>query len=130
MSENEIKPVAWPEYLMLRDTKIHDDSGGLGHRIYTTAGAGFEKRKYISADLFDRLTAERDDWRRQAWHETDVAAVAVQEVERLTAERDSALAALDRIVSLKMSMFKDPYDMIGEFVNIAADAIDSVEKGK
>jgi len=41
----------WPEYLMLRDTCLSDDAGGLGQRIFTTAGAGYEKRKYIRADL-------------------------------------------------------------------------------
>lgn len=41
----------WPEYLMLRDTKLHDDMGGKGQRIYTTAGFGYEKRKYIREDL-------------------------------------------------------------------------------
>lgn len=37
----------WPEYVMLRDTGLHDDAGGLGQRIYTTAGSGYKKRKYI-----------------------------------------------------------------------------------
>jgi len=87
----------------------------------------------------DRLTAERDDWRRQAQYETDVAEVAAEEIRRLReilrmslgvevemkTERDAAVAALDRIVSLKMSMFADPCDMAGECVNIAAGAIDA-----
>ena len=37
----------WPEYVMLRDTGLYDDAGGLGQRIYTTAGSGYKKRKYI-----------------------------------------------------------------------------------
>lgn len=41
----------WPEELMLRDTGIHDDQGGLGQRIFTTAGAGYKKVKYVRADL-------------------------------------------------------------------------------
>ena len=41
----------YPPSLMIRDTAIHDDAGGLGQRIYTTAGAGYEKVKYIRADL-------------------------------------------------------------------------------
>jgi|GEM_PF-1797869 len=41
----------WPERLMLRDTKLHDDLGGLGQRIFTAAGAGYEKREYVRADL-------------------------------------------------------------------------------
>jgi hypothetical protein len=41
----------WPDYVMLRDTKLHDDMGGLGQRIFTTAGAGYKKVKYVRADL-------------------------------------------------------------------------------
>lgn len=29
----------WSEYVILRDTNLYDDIGGLGQRIYTTAGA-------------------------------------------------------------------------------------------
>jgi hypothetical protein len=39
----------WPDYVMLRDTGLHDDQGGLGQRIYTTAGAGYVKEKYVRA---------------------------------------------------------------------------------
>src|SRR6478735_3555697 len=39
----------WPEYLMIRDTGLYDDMGGGGQRIYTTAGRGYEKRKYVLA---------------------------------------------------------------------------------
>jgi Lar family restriction alleviation protein len=42
---------------MLRDTGLHDDLGGAGQRIYTTAGQGYEKRKYIRADLEPQPTA-------------------------------------------------------------------------
>ncbi len=41
----------WPEYLMLRDTGLSDDAGGLGQQIFTTAGAGHVKQKYVRADL-------------------------------------------------------------------------------
>ncbi|MBZ9984981.1 hypothetical protein LB521_27995 [Mesorhizobium sp. BR-1-1-8] len=41
----------WPDQLMIRDTKLYDDMGGGGQRIYTTAGRGYEKRLYIRADL-------------------------------------------------------------------------------
>lgn len=30
----------WPAFLNIRDTKLHDDMGGLGQHIYTTAGCG------------------------------------------------------------------------------------------
>lgn len=36
---------------MIRDTTLHDDIGGAGQRIYTTAGQGYEKREYIRSDL-------------------------------------------------------------------------------
>ena len=45
----------WPDKLRIRDTQLHDDIGGAGQRIYTTAGQGYEKREYIRADL---VTAE------------------------------------------------------------------------
>lgn len=41
----------WPDYLMIRDTGLQDDMGGLGQRIFTTAGAGYQKVKYVRADL-------------------------------------------------------------------------------
>lgn len=40
----------WPERLKLRDTELHDDLGGAGQRIFTTAGQGYEKKIYISAE--------------------------------------------------------------------------------
>ena len=49
----------WPEYVMLRDTGLHDDSGGLGQHIYTTAGAGYEKRKYILEAVAPMLASAR-----------------------------------------------------------------------
>ncbi|MFD0132278.1 hypothetical protein ACFVHT_25555, partial [Bacillus subtilis] len=46
----------WPEYLMVRDTGLADDMGGLGQRIFTTAGAGYVKQKYVRADLAECRT--------------------------------------------------------------------------
>lgn len=43
----------WPAVLLLRDTKLHDDLGGAGQRIYTTAGQGYKKVRYIRADLVE-----------------------------------------------------------------------------
>lgn len=54
MSEKYI----WPDRLMIRDTTLHDDLGGLGQRIYTTAGAGYEKREYVRADLAAQPAAD------------------------------------------------------------------------
>lgn len=41
----------WPDRLWLRDTHLHDDMGGAGQRIYTTAGQGYEKCEYVRVDL-------------------------------------------------------------------------------
>ena len=41
----------WPERLRLRDTKLHDDIGGAGQRIFTTSGQGYEKKVYVRADV-------------------------------------------------------------------------------
>ena len=51
----------WPDKLRIRDTQLHDDIGGAGQRIYTTAGQGYEKREYIRADL---VTAEIEQLRK------------------------------------------------------------------
>ena len=48
----------WPERLMLRDTGLHDDLGGPGQRIYTTAGRGYERVAYVRSDLADALLME------------------------------------------------------------------------
>lgn len=40
----------WPSVLRVRDTGLHDDMGGGGQRIYTTAGRGYETREYVLAD--------------------------------------------------------------------------------
>ena len=47
--------VEYPEWVMLRDTMLHDDMGGLGQRIYTSAGSGYTKQKYIRADVVEAL---------------------------------------------------------------------------
>ena len=41
----------WPDRLMIRDTGLHDDMGGGGQRIYTTAGRGYERKEYTRSDL-------------------------------------------------------------------------------
>lgn len=42
----------FPERLRLRDTKLFDDLGGAGQRIFTTAGQGYEKQEYVRADVY------------------------------------------------------------------------------
>lgn len=51
----------WPDTLRIRDTRLHDDAGGLGQRIYTTAGQGYEKREYVRGDLVEALRAQVAD---------------------------------------------------------------------
>ena len=64
----------FPERLRLRDTKLFDDLGGAGQRIFTTAGQGYEKQEYVRADVHDaeierlqkdaeRLQKEIEQWR-------------------------------------------------------------------
>lgn len=53
----------FPERLRLRDTKLHDDLGGAGQRIYTTAGQGYEKVNYVRGDLFESLADEHSRMR-------------------------------------------------------------------
>ena len=59
MQRRDVERV-WPERLKIRDTGLHDDLGGPGQRIYTTAGRGYERAEYVRADLYDALLAERD----------------------------------------------------------------------
>jgi len=51
----------WPNELMIRDTQLHDDMGGGGQRIYTTAGRGYTKVRYVRGDLYDALKATQSD---------------------------------------------------------------------
>lgn len=48
----------FPDRLRIRDTRLHDDMGGAGQRIYTTAGQGYTKVEYVRADLHAALRAE------------------------------------------------------------------------
>lgn len=41
----------FPESIRVRDTGLHDDLGGAGQRIFTTAGQGYEKQTYIRDDI-------------------------------------------------------------------------------
>ena len=54
MTDHRNEQAVWPDELMIRDTGIHDDAGGKGQRIYTTAGFGYEKVKNVRADLYAR----------------------------------------------------------------------------
>ena len=59
--------VEYPEWVMLRDTMLHDDMGGLGQRIYTSAGSGYTKQKYIRADVVESLRQQlADAYNREA----------------------------------------------------------------
>ena len=45
----------WPERLRLRNTRLRDDLGGAGQRIFTTAGQGYEKKVYVRADVASEM---------------------------------------------------------------------------
>lgn len=45
----------FPDTLRIRDTMLHDDLGGLGQRIYTTAGQGYKKQEYVRGDIVASL---------------------------------------------------------------------------
>jgi hypothetical protein len=94
----------WPDSLMIRDTRLHDDMGGLGQRIYTTAGAGYEKRKYIRADVRDAAFAELLDADKEydavltAWdllkaYDDGAKRRAALRLERATQRRAAAIEA-------------------------------------
>lgn len=55
---DDTKHDVWPDRLRIRDTRLHDDRGGAGQRIYTTAGQGYEKREYVRGDLYERCSTE------------------------------------------------------------------------
>ena len=52
----------FPERLKLRDTGLHDDMGGAGQRIYTTAGNGYNKQEYIRADIVDSMQQRIEEY--------------------------------------------------------------------
>lgn len=79
----------WPDHLMIRDTQLFDDISGPGTRIYTTVGQGYEKRKYIRADLVADVKADAPpvvplDFRMEAlekrvrWLEDEIMALRRQ----------------------------------------------------
>jgi NTP pyrophosphatase (non-canonical NTP hydrolase) len=81
------KEKVWPDRLMIRDTALHDDLGGLGQRIYTTSGQGYEKREYVRADLCSPHEPRAVAYMAVQDKEPNVAAVvhtSRKEVERLT----------------------------------------------
>ena len=82
MQRKDVERV-WPERLKIRDTGLHDDLGGPGQRIYTTAGRGYERVEYVRADLYDALLAERDAALAAA---PQPAPVDREDVERLATE--------------------------------------------
>lgn len=45
----------FPERLKLRATGLHDDRGGLGQAIFTTAGQGYARQEYVRADVVDAI---------------------------------------------------------------------------
>lgn len=55
----------WPDTIRVRDTELHDDLGGCGQRIYTTAGQGYEKMAYVRHDLYEKQQAEIDHYRSE-----------------------------------------------------------------
>ena len=83
MMQREDVERVWPERLKIRDTGLHDDLGGPGQRIYTTAGRGYERVEYVRADLYDALLAERDAALAAA---PQPAPVDREDVERLATE--------------------------------------------
>jgi len=59
MTENK-----FPEHIKVRDAGVYDDLGGLGGRIYTTAGQGYKTQTYIREDLCT-FRAENDALNRK-----------------------------------------------------------------
>ena len=82
MQREDVERV-WPERLKIRDTGLHDDLGGPGQRIYTTAGRGYERAEYVRADLYDALLAERDAALAAAPQPAPAAADERAEIERI-----------------------------------------------
>jgi hypothetical protein len=69
----------WPDELMIRDTRLHDDMGGGGQRIYTTAGQGYEKRRYIRADLARQPAEPRAQPAEVEWGDSFVPAQQIED---------------------------------------------------
>lgn len=60
-SDSVYSAKSWPKVLNIRDTGLHDDMGGLGQRIYTTTGAGYETQAYVRGDLYDELKTRLEE---------------------------------------------------------------------
>ncbi len=105
MTDSSEDQKVWPDHLQIRDTGLHDDTGGGGQRIYTTAGRGYETREYIRADVpalehsapvksavmqcyhegcqYIRLTQENQQLRDRLLRVTDRAAALQRELEKI-----------------------------------------------
>lgn len=94
----------FPERLHIRDTGLHDDIGGGGQRIYTTAGSGYETREYIRADVppLDRSVPVKSAV-MQCYHEGCQYLRLTQENQQL---RDRLLRVTDRAVALQRELEK------------------------
>ena len=88
---------AFPGRLRIRDTRLYDDMGGAGQRIYTTAGQGYKKVEYVRADLYDAQAAEIEKLYTTNTRFGDVIASQAAEIAALKAEVASQTLVTDRL---------------------------------
>ena len=75
----------WPERLSIRDTKIYDDLGGLGQRIFTTAGAAYEKHTYYSEEYVSAKQARIEALENDFAYHSELCTIQQARIEALEA---------------------------------------------
>lgn len=123
----------WPDRLKLRDTGLHDDMGGSGQRIYTTAGQGYAKEEYVRSDLLAAAEAERDGWRKEHERVCQEAADCFGNADEIDAAWDAigtrgnkATLSLDEQVSSllrELEAAEAERDALREALAVAADQL-------
>ena len=99
----------WPDRLQIRDTKLHDDLGDGGQRIYTTAGRGHETREYLRADVVREGGSLICNARQICFHEGCQYEDAREENRRLRArisELETAIASVKRNVENSLKVLR------------------------
>ena len=77
----------WPERLSIRDTKIYDDLGGLGQRIFTTAGAAYEKHTYYSEEYVSAKQARIEALENDFAYHSELCTIQQAKISELKAKQ-------------------------------------------
>ena len=122
MSEQSGTP-SFPESLMIRDTQLHDDIGVGGQRIFTTAGQGYQKIKYIRADIAEREAADLREQLAEARREFEQFKIDGGKAIQFNKERaESAERRAAELTDTILSMLSEIGWFVSRRKNLAEDS--------